>query len=74
MIADIRVHVRNGYGVLQEYSVDLWQGWSMPSDAYVVPNSGGKRHYQPIRRRTKVYARVIEAARLELARITKESP
>lgn len=61
--ADIRVTVKNGYGVPQEYSVDLWHGYSIPSTAYIVPNAGGERCKRPIRRGTKVYNRVIIAAR-----------
>lgn len=67
MILDVRVLVDNGYGVKQEYSVDVWQGWSLPSLAYVVPNNGGPRDTRPIRRGTKVYKRVVEAAKAKIA-------
>jgi hypothetical protein len=67
MIADIRVIAKNGHRVWQQYSVDLWEGTSLPSQAYVM-FSGGIRHNKPIRRGTKVYAGVIAAAREEVRR------
>jgi hypothetical protein len=68
MISNVRVQALNGYGVQQEYSVDLWQGVTMPSQAYVVPTDGGPRDDRPIRKGTKVYERVIAAARLKYRR------
>jgi hypothetical protein len=63
MHMDVRVTVKNGYGVAQEFSVDLRHGDDPPSSAYAVPNKGGPRSDRRIRRGTKVLAAVIEAAR-----------
>lgn len=66
MISDVRVKVPNGYGVMQTYSVDLWQGFTMPSPVYLVCNEGGPRSDKKIRRGTKVYARAINAAKVKV--------
>lgn len=63
---DVRVKTMNGYGVMQEYSVDVWHGWSSPSQVYVVPKSGGPRFDRAIRNGTKVHARAIEEAKAKL--------
>lgn len=63
---DIRVKTTNGYGVTQEYSVDVWQGFSMASQVYVVPNNGGSRFDAPIRQGTKVHQRAVDAAKAKL--------
>jgi hypothetical protein len=61
MHCDVRVTVPNGYGVMQPYSVDVWWGDTMMSTAYVM--LGSVRAERPIRKGTKVFARVVEAAK-----------